>query len=173
MSDRLPYRGDGTGRPVDLPGMPLILHGRPRKQWRYVAAFGERLMLCAGVVRIGPLPQCFWAIWDREKQALRERTRLRAPARFVRLPHGRVLLSDGGVSADLVVEPGVPVETVSAAGDAWIWTRKQGGVRAHGTVTLDGEVVPVDALGCVDESAGFHSRVTEWEWSAGVGSLSD
>ena len=173
MTVRLPYRGDGSDRPVDLAAMPLMLRGRPRKQWRYVGVFGPRLMLCAGVVRIGPFPQCFWAVWDREKQALRERTRMRAPRQFVRLPPGRVIVSDGGVSIDLAVEPGVPVETASAAGSAWIWTRKQGAVRVSGTVVLDGERIAVDALGCVDESAGFHTRVTEWEWSAGVGALVD
>jgi len=135
--------------------------------------FGERPMLCAGVVRIGPIPQSFWAIWDRERQALRERTRMRSPRRYVRLPPGRMLVTDGGASVDLVVEPGVPVETVSAAGSAWMWTRKQGAVRVHGTVTLDGEEIAVDALGCVDESAGFHERLTEWRWSAGAGELSD
>src|SRR5688500_7213877 len=173
MQGGLPYRGDGTGRPVDLVGMPLVLHGRPRKQWRYVGVFGSRLMLCAGVVRIGPLPQSFWAVWDREKQALRERTRMRSPRRYVRLPTGRVVVADGGVSVDLEVVPGVAVETASAAGDAWIWTRKQGAVRVRGTVVLDSERIAVDELGCVDESAGFHTRVTEWEWSAGVGSLVD
>jgi hypothetical protein len=40
-------------------------------------------------------------------------------------------------------------------------------------VTLEGDEIAVDALGCVDDSAGFHERLTEWEWSAGVGSLSD
>src|SRR5829696_9235744 len=133
MQAGLPYRGDGSDRPVDLVGMPVALRGRPRKQWRYVGVFGERLMLCAGVVRIGPLPQCFWAIWDREKQALRERTRMRAPRRYVRLPDGRVLIDDGGVHVNLQVEPGVAVETASPAGDVWIWTRKQGAVRVRGT----------------------------------------
>ena len=173
MSLHLPYRGDGAGRPVDLVGMPLVLKGRPRKQWRYVGVFGERLMLCAGVVRIGPFPQSFWAVWDRDKQALRERTRMRSPRRYVRLPNGRVLVTDGGVEVDLAVEPATAVETVSAAGGAWIWTRKQGAVRVTGTVTLDGERIELDELGCVDESAGFHERVTEWEWSAGVGTLTD
>ena len=173
MSLHLPYRGDGTDRPVDLASMPLMLHGRPRKQWRYVGVFGERIMLCAGVVRIGPFPQSFWAVWDRDKQALRERTRLRSPRKYVRLPAGRVLVTDGDVAIDLTISPGAPVETVSAAGDAWIWTRKQGAVRVTGSVRLGTDEVELDALGCVDESAGFHSRVTEWEWSAGVGSLSD
>jgi len=95
------------------------------------------------------------------------------PKRHVRLPPGRVLVSDGHVAVDLVVEPGVPVETVSEAGSARIWTRKQGAGRVHGTALMDGETVEVDSLGCVDDSAGFHDRETRWEWSAGVGSLSD
>ena len=173
MTASLPYRGDGTDRPVDLSRMPMVLDGRPRKRWRYVGAFGERLMLCAGYVQIGPASQSWGAVWDRDKQALRERTRVISPRRYVRLPPGRVRVGDGGVAMELAVEPGVAVETVSAAGDSWIWTRKQGGVRVHGTVRLDGETIPFDALGCVDDSAGFHSRVTEWEWSAGVGELVD
>ncbi len=176
MTAALPWRGPGPDRP-DLPlppgRMPIRRNGRWRKRWRYVGVFGERLMLCAGLVRIGPVPQAFWAIWDRERRALRERTRMRSPRRYVRLPPGRVLIADGGVAVDLEVLAGVPVETASPAGQAWIWTRKQGAVRVRGTVRLDGEVVSVDELGCVDESAGFHARVTEWQWSAGVGALAD
>ena len=69
--------------------------------------------------------------------------------------------------------PGAAVETASPHGPAWIWTRKQGGVRVRGRVVLDGEEIEVDDLGCVDESAGYHARSTAWEWSAGVGSLRD
>lgn len=169
-----PYRGDGTGRPVSLERMPLLLHRRPRKRWRYVGVFGERLMLCAGVVQIGPVGQTFWAVWDRERRALRERTRLGPGGRrAVSLPAGAVRVRDGGVVVDLAVEPGTAVETASPHGRAWIWTRKQGGVRVHGTVELDGERVAVDAPGCVDDSAGYHDRSTAWEWSAGAGRLDD
>ena len=150
------------------------MHGRPLKRWRYVGVFGERLMLCAGVVWIGVLPQTFWAVWDRRRQALRERTRLVRPRRFVSIgPDLRVVIRDGTVRADLVVAPGAAVETVTADGPAWVWTRKQAGVRVHGRVVLDGEVVDVDDVGCVDESAGYHARETAWEWSAGVGVLRD
>jgi hypothetical protein len=173
VPDTLPWRGPGPERPVDLGHLPLTLHGRPRKRWRYVGVFGERLMLCAGVVQIGPAGQTFWAVWDRERRSLRERTRLWRGTRFVRLPHGRVWLRDGSVEADLRIEPGVAVETASPAGDAWIWTRKQGAVRVHGRVLLAGEEVAVDALGCVDESAGYHERDTAWEWSAGAGTTAD
>lgn len=165
-----PYRGDGTGRPVDLDRMPLLLDGRPRKRWRYVGAFGERLMLCAGVVQIGPVPQSFWAVWDRERGTLHGRTRLVRTRGAVALQPGVVRLRDGAVTADLTVEPGVAVETASPqGGEAWAWTRKQGSVRVHGTVELAGERVAFDGLGCVDETAGYHARATAWEWSAGAG----
>ena len=150
-----------------------MLDGRPRKRWRYAGVYGERLMICAGVVQIGPALQTFWAVWDRERRALRERTRLWRPRPYVRLPHDRVLVEDGTVSIDLHVGPGRPHETVSPAGDVWIWTRKQAGVRFCGRVTLAGEEIAVDALGVVDESAGYHDRETRWEWSAGVGTLVD
>src|SRR4051812_4427565 len=137
----LPYRGDGSDRPAGLvlpPGrMPLSLDGRPLKQWRYVGVYGERLMICVGAVRIGPLPQVFWAVWDRRREALRERTRLRRARGAVSLARGRVIVRDGDVAIDLVVDGSevVPVETVSEHGESWIWTRKQGGVRVSGAVT--------------------------------------
>lgn len=150
------------------------MRGRPLKRWRYVGVFGERLMLCAGVVWIGVLPQTFWAVWDRRREALRERTRLLRPLRFVSLPaDGRVVIRDATVTADLTLTPGAGVETATPDGPAWIWTRKQGGVRVQGRVVLDGEEIEVDDLGCVDESAGYHARETAWRWSAGVGVLRD
>lgn len=174
MALQVPYRGDGAGRPVDVDRMPLVLHGRPRKRWRYVAVFGEHLMVCAGVVQIGPVGQTFWAVWDRERRALHERTRLGPRGRrAVSLPPGAVRVRDGAVSIALVVEPGEPVETATPAGAAWIWTRKQGGVRVHGTVVLDGRTLALDAPGCVDDSAGYHERDTAWEWSAGAGRADD
>jgi hypothetical protein len=149
------------------------LHGRPRKRWRYVGVFGSRVMLCAGVVQIGPALQTFWAVWDRDRRALRERTRMWRARPYVRLPEGRVLVDDGTVLVDLQVGLGLPRETVSPAGEAWIWTRKQAAVRFHGRVVLAGEEILVDELGVVDESAGYHERTTDWEWSAGVGTLED
>jgi hypothetical protein len=174
----LPYRGSGTDRPAFLvvppSRMPVVRHGRPVKRWRYVGVYGERLMLCAGVVWVGALPQTFWAVWDRQRSALRERTRLLRPLRYVSIGSDlRVVIRDGTVRADLLVEPGAAIETATADGPAWVWTRKQGGVRVRGRVVLDGEEILVDDAGCVDESAGYHARFTAWEWSAGVGVLRD
>ena len=132
--------------------------GRPLKRWRYVGVFGDELMACFGVVRIGVLPQAFWGVLDGAE--LRERTRFWP---------GAVDLSDGVVRvrgvADLVVEPaGDPIEVTNRHGAQLIWTRKTP-ARVRGT--LAGRAVELPAL--VDESAGYHARLTEWEWAAGAG----
>jgi hypothetical protein len=55
-----------------------------------------------------------------------------------------------------------------------VWTRKQAGVGAVGTLSLDGGAPrPVRALAVIDDTAGYHGRHTEWRWSAGVGSAPD
>jgi hypothetical protein len=154
--------------------MRVLHRGRPLKRWRYVGVFGERLMLCAGVAFVAGLPQTWWAVWDRRREALRSRTRFARPLRYVSMSDGgHVVIRDGTVRADLVVTPGAPVETASAHGLAWIWTRKQAGVRVSGRVVVDGEEIRIDDLGCLDESAGYHARSTAWKWSAGVGALTD
>jgi Protein of unknown function (DUF2804) len=136
--------------------------GRPLKRWRYVGVFGDDVIACFGVVRIGGLPQAFWAVLD--GAGLRERTRFRT---------GSVELRDGVVRvrdvADLLVEPaGEAVEVTSRHGAQQIWTRKTP-ARARGT--LAGRAVDLPAL--IDDSAGYHARVTEWEWAAGAGLSSD
>lgn len=51
-----------------------------------------------------------------------------------------------------------------------VWTRKQAGVRAHGTFALEGGASrAIEALATIDDTAGYHARRTEWWWSAGVG----
>jgi hypothetical protein len=143
---------------VSPPFRALFKGGRPLKRWRYVGVFGEDVMACFGVVRIGPLPQAFWAVLDGD--GLRERTRHRA---------GAVDLGDGVVRvrdiADLTVEQaGEPIEVTNAHGAQQIWTRKTP-ARVRGT--LAGRTVDLPAL--VDDSAGYHARVTDWEWAAGAG----
>ena len=59
---------------------------------------------------------------------------------------------------------GDPVEVVSPHGQHPIWTRK---TPVHVTGTIDG--LDIDSHGLVDESAGHHARVTQWQWSAGCG----
>ena len=172
------HRGTyGVIRPADFDRVPLPpVHmpawrgSRPLKRWRYVGVYGPELMLCVGTARVGPGRQSFWAVWDRATRRLRERTRRSGGG--VRLGMhrpGRVLVLDEGVEIDLALEEVDGVETICPNGGAYAWTRKQGGVRARGTVSVDGVVRELDALAIVDDSAGYHARRTAWRWCAGVG----
>ena len=123
-------------------------------------------MVCVGEAWIGPVPQRWWAV-ALPDGTLRQRTSI---------GRGGVAVGSGGaeVEADdvrisLAHEEGEGVETVSASGESWIWTRKQAGLPARGTVELGGDRFTVDAEAMVDESAGYHERHTSWLWSAGVG----
>ncbi len=168
-----PIRGDGSTRPAGVvvppDRMPLLRRLRPLKRWRYLGVFGPDVMLCAAQVRVGGLPQGFWAVWDRGARTLAEQT--------VRRP-GRVRIGPATVSApdlDLVLHhDGDAVDVVSPHGDSYIWTRKQP-VRAVGWARAgqDGRRIEVDARGIVDDSAGYHARRTSWRWSTGVGALTD
>jgi len=181
-----PPAGAGAGRP--LPGSAgLFDHGRPLKRWRYVGIFGEQLMACAARVQIGPARQSFWALQLPGEPALRERTRLLPRRGEVTLtgpggpiggaPHaggrprpGRFAIRDRGVELILELAEQDGIEARCPHGRSEVWTRKQAGIRAHGTLALDGgQARPVEALAVIDDTAGFHARVTEWRWSAGVG----
>ena len=82
-------------------------------------------------------------------------------------------MRDGDVRIELELEETAGVETVSAAGEQYAWTRKQGGVRARGTVWIEGRERPLDARAVIDDTAGYHPRHTRWSWSAGVGMAGD
>ena len=140
--------------------MPLLRGGRPLKRWTWVGAFGPDVMVCAASARIGPLPVSWWAVWDRASGRFTERTLRRSLAVTPQRVHVPGVL-------ELEVGDAAPVEVVSPHGAQHIWTRKRGGVRVRGKAAG----VPVDALGLVDESAGYHARRTAWHWSAGVGVL--
>jgi hypothetical protein len=154
--------------------MPLLQGGRPLKAWRYAGLYGEDLMLCAGRVRIGGVPQAFWAVWDREAGVLHERTTflprrvaLGAGDRFTVRVRART------IAIDLRLTPfGDAVDVVTPDGGSWIWTRKTL-VAASGSVRAGGRTRTVDGVALVDDSAGYHARATDWEWSAGVGTLAD
>jgi hypothetical protein len=125
--------------------------------------------VCVGLVRIGPLTQTFWAVWDRGTGTLHERTRPRAAG--VVLAPGRVRVADGPVRIDLVLDEDAvdAVETATPYGPAHAWTAKRAGVPVRGTVRVDGRDRAFDGLGVVDDSAGHPPRRTSWRWSAGVG----
>jgi hypothetical protein len=141
------------------------------KRWRYVGVFGPDVMLCAGVVRVGGVPQSFWAVWDRETRVLREHTRMRLGT--VALPDGAVRVRDDGVAIDLVLTAaGEPVAVTSDHRGGEIRTRKTP-VTARGSVALGARRIAVDAPALVDDSAGRHARETAWEWCAGAGRTAD
>jgi hypothetical protein len=151
--------------------MPSHQRLRPLKSWRYVGVYGPELMLCIGAVRIGPARQCFWAVWDRAAGRLHEQTRLGRHG--VQLSHGRARIAATNVQADVVLSETAGVETVCPSGAGYAWTRKQGGVRATGTVVIDGRPHPLQARAVIDDTAGYYERHTRWYWSAGVGTAED
>jgi hypothetical protein len=150
--------------------MPIFRGSRPLKRWRYVGVFCQELMACAAIVQVGPARQTFWAVLTREDSRLFERTRLLPRRGAVELEPGRLGVRDGGVALELALEEDAGIEAVCPHGDAYVWTRKQAGIRAHGTLARDGAAPrPIEALAVVDDTAGYHARVTEWHWAAGVG----
>jgi hypothetical protein len=147
-------------------------HGlRPLKAWRYVGVYAPELMLCMGSVRIGRARQSFWAIWDRRGARLYERTRLGRGE--VELTPGHAAVTAREARVELVLDESSGVETISPAGASYAWTRKQGGIRAYGRVTLGGRPLEFEARGVIDDTAGFYERHTCWRWWAGVGRCVD
>ena len=150
--------------------MPLFRGRRPLKRWRYVGVFCEEFMLCAARVQVGPARQSFWAILTRADAKLRERTHTLARRGAVVLEPGRLRIREGGVLVDLTLEEGAGWEATCPHGAQQVWTRKQAGIAARGSVALDGGAPrAIEALAIVDDTAGHHARVTEWRWAAGVG----
>ncbi len=167
----LPYRGDPSHRPTGLAlppdRMPLFHGRRPLKRWRYVGVFGAQAMICAAHVRVGGLRQSFWAVWDRERRELRERTS--GGAGGIDLADDVLTVRRRGVDIALTLEPsGDSIEVISPHGSSYIWTRKQWAT-ASGTVSVDGHAYAVAAPALIDDSAGYHARETNWAWAAGAG----
>jgi hypothetical protein len=156
--------------------MPIFSGARPLKRWRYVGVFNEELMACAALVQVGFARQSFWALYrrDGDREELRERTRMLPRRRELRLDAGRLLLRDRGVTLDLRLDEGAAIEARCANGRKHVWTRKQAGIAAHGTLALDGQPArELSARAVIDDTAGYHARRTEWWWSAGVGHAPD
>jgi hypothetical protein len=150
--------------------MSLFRGGRPLKRWRYVGIFSEEVMACAALVQIGPARQAFWAVLSRDEHRLRERTHVFGGRGAVRLDGGRMRVRDGGVLLDLRLQEDDGITARCPHGRGEVWTRKQAGVTARGTLALDGGPVrELEALAVIDDTAGHHARHTEWWWTAGVG----
>jgi hypothetical protein len=164
-------------RRPDAPRPAMFRGGRPLKRWRYVGVFCEELMACVARVQVGPARQSFWAVLTRADGRIRERTRT-GPwgSGVVELTDGRLRVGDRGVALDLVLreDPGIEARCKHGDEGGEVWTRKQAGVRAHGTLALDGGAPrSVEALAVIDDTSGYHARRTEWWWSAGVGTNAD
>jgi hypothetical protein len=164
-------------RPSDP--LPLLQGTRPLKRWRYVGVFAERVMLCAASVQVGPARQTFWGVYVRaggvpDAGRMFERTRLIPRGGMLDLTPGRLRIRDDGVLLELTLEEEGGIEARCPNGDSYVWTRKQAGVRAHGTLTLAAHpTVEIDGRAVIDDTAGYHARVTEWWWAAGVGAGAD
>jgi hypothetical protein len=78
------------------------------------------------------------------------------------------------VELDLTLKENGGFEALCPNGGSQVWTRKQAGIAASGTLSLDGGPSrAIDALAVIDDTVGYHQRVTEWRWSAGVGESPD
>ena len=151
--------------------MPSRQGSRPLKAWRYVGVYGPELMVCVASVRIGPARQAFWAAWDRAAGRLYERTVMGTGP--VELSPGHVRLADREVELELILDETDGVETVCASGRSYAWTRKQGGIPAHGWISIGGRRRPVQSRAIIDDTAAYYRRRTRWRWSAGVGHAAD
>jgi hypothetical protein len=151
-----------------------------------VAIFSDELMACAALVRIGPARQSFWALHLRGEGIEREHTRLLPRRAEVQLPAGgaadgsgssqpgRMRISDRGVELDVELDEDAGFEARCPSGRAEVWTRKQAGIAARGTLALDGAPPRrIEARAVIDDTSGHHARETEWWWTAGVGESAD
>jgi len=153
--------------------MPLRSSGQTRKRWRYVGFYSPRLMLCVARAEVGPLGQCFWALWDREGERSYANTRLRPGSKEVRMEGDEIVIEARELRARLSLGDSAPVESICPSGSGWGWTRKRAGVPIAATVeTADGSW-QLDGFGVDDQSAGYQQRRTSWLWSAGVGRAVD
>lgn len=188
----LPWRGPGPGRPeLPLPPgrMPMRGGGAWLKQWRYVAAFGEEVMICGARVQVGPFGQSFWAVLERGGEML-ERTRARLPAIRGEVwtevgagepwrlggeyPRLVTRIESGDLAAKLTFGDGRWAESVcpTPAG-SHVWTRKRAGAIGCELTLPSGRRIEAELEGIEDESAGYHPRHTVWHWSAGIGRARD
>jgi Domain of unknown function (DUF2804), C-terminal len=153
--------------------MPLRSMGQTRKRWRYVGFYSPRLMLCAARAEVGPLGQCFWALWDRQGERSYANTRLRPGSKEVRMEGDEIVVEARELRARLLLGDSAPIESICPSGSGWGWTRKRAGVPIEATIeTADGSW-QLDGYGVDDQSAGYQQRRTSWLWSAGVGRAVD
>ena len=146
-------------------------------------------MICAARVQVGVADQTFWAVWDRERRELHERTRVRAPwsprrgagaraggSELGSEPRRRSRAIDAGeVRVEAPDRRGHrgPSRSARTPEGAYVWTRKRVAPDRGGVSLPGGRRVSASMRGVEDESAGYHPRHTVWSWSAGVGVAAD
>lgn len=151
--------------------MPIMMDWRLLKRWRYVAVWTSDIAVYGASAWTGPVPQQFWAVWDRRNKKFYERTRM-FPGKVTLTP-GRLYVKDRTASGDEVefdvaLEEDEGFEVVSPEGRAYTWTRKEL-IPARGTARLNGEERRVEGPAFIDDNAGYHARRTRWKWCGGVG----
>lgn len=151
--------------------MPIVMDWRLLKRWRYVAVWTSDIAVYGASAWTGPVPQQFWAVWDRRNKKFYERTRM-LPGKVTLTP-GRLYVKDrtkGGdeIEFDVALEEDEGFEVVTPEGRAYTWTRKEL-IPARGTARVRGEERRVEGLAFIDDNAGYHARRTRWKWCGGVG----
>jgi len=153
--------------------MPLRSMGQTRKRWRYVGFYSPQLMLCVARAEVGPLGQCFWALWDRDGNRSYANTRLRPGSNEVRMDGSEIVVEARELCSRLLLGDSAPVEAICPSGAAWGWTCKRSGVPIDATIETPDGRWELDGHGVDDQSAGYQKRQTSWHWSAGVGRATD
>ncbi|HKR62019.1 MAG TPA: DUF2804 family protein [Pyrinomonadaceae bacterium] len=166
-----PYRGDGSDRPTGIPlppqPLPLFRSGQLRKSWHYVSFWSRELSFCAAQVKVGPLQQEYWGIWDRAAGQFRQASHIFGSQ--LQLQPNRVQVVDGDVRIYVAFENCVSFEVYRPAGSAYIWSHKDYSREARGTVQYGNTRREVTGVMFVDVNAGYHERHTSWRWAAGAG----
>ena len=166
-----PYRGDGSDRPTGVPlppqPLPLFRAGQLRKSWHYTSFWSGELSFCAAQVRVGPLQQEYWGVWDRSAGQFRQASHIFGSR--VQLESNRVRVADGDVQIDVSFDNSASFEVYRPTGRAYIWSHKDYSRAAHGTVRYGDSIRSVKGVMFVDVNAGYHERHTQWRWAAGAG----
>ena len=166
-----PYRGDGSDRPTGVPlppeHLPLLRSGQLRKSWHYVSFWSRELSFCAAQVKVGPLKQEYWGVWDRAAGQFRQASH-NCGSRL-QLQSNRVRVADGEVQIDVTFDNPVSFEVYRPAGRAYIWSHKDYSRSAKGRVRYGDASREVAGVMFVDVNTGYHERHTKWRWAAGAG----
>ena len=166
-----PYRGDGSNRPSGIPlppdHLPLFRSAQLRKSWHYVSFWSQELSFCAAQVKVGPLRQEYWGVWDRAESRFRQSSHIFGS--HVQLGPNRVQVIDGDANVDVGFEHCVSFEVCRSAGQAYIWSHKDYSRHARGVVQYGNTKREVSGVMFVDVNAGYHERHTSWRWAAGAG----